>query len=366
MNRTTLVAGFGLLATASAAFANNSDALNVTAEPAFTIPVLADDHGMHIGARLDLDVNFNSSDTTGGTDDTAGFRRARLMMSGGGTVGYRAVAEFSGGNVQFADLYMTLDNFLVGTLTAGQFFEPFGMENTTYSENITFQERSGATGAVATGRALGFKLSDHMDDMNFGWTVALTSAADANGSVQGLDIEGNWALAARATWAPMMSEDGSNLLHLGASYRMEGADESGIGFEAAYVMGALSLQAELLTATDVNDAAGNDVDGLYLQAAYMLTGETRSYGHGNFGAVTPNSNWNGFGGDGSGALEAAARFSTDTFDATDVDTTTIEVGLNWYMNQSTRLMLGVGTRETDAGGASADAEFVSLRWQLMV
>jgi predicted RecA/RadA family phage recombinase len=76
MNRTTLVAGFGLLATASAAFANNSDALNVTAEPAFTIPVLADNHGMHIGARLDLDVNFNSSDTTGGTDDIAGFRRA--------------------------------------------------------------------------------------------------------------------------------------------------------------------------------------------------------------------------------------------------------------------------------------------------
>jgi phosphate-selective porin OprO/OprP len=406
MNRTTLVAGFGLLATASAAFANNSDALNVTAEPAFTIPVLADDHGMHIGARLDLDANFNSSD---GTDDTAGFRRARLMMSGGGTVGYRAVVDFNGpsGGTEFADLYMTLDNFLVGSLKAGQFFEPFGLEANTYSENISQQERSLTTRLITPGRGTGLMVHDFVEESNFGWAVGLFSAQGNNtvdpdfatgdffspggGStgIDGQNIEGNLAVTARATWAPMMSEDGSEVLHLGASFSTRGTkttgqttidpltgaesvaaqdDDTRFGVEAAYVAGPMSFQAEYISASWGGDAdTGSvdiDFDGLYVQGAYMITGETRSYSRGTFGGVTPNSDWNGFGGGGSGALEASVRWSTLSQDigGAEADTDVIDVGLNWYMNQNTRFMAGVSLIDADGD----DSEALSFRWQLIV
>ncbi|MHC4262341.1 MAG: hypothetical protein ACYSWX_07470, partial [Planctomycetota bacterium] len=86
--------------------------------------IMTDDEGneMRIGARVDLDANFIGNDTTAGTDDTIGFRRSRIMLEGMayGTVGYRAVVDFNGpsGGTEFADLYMTLDNFLVGSLKA--------------------------------------------------------------------------------------------------------------------------------------------------------------------------------------------------------------------------------------------------------
>jgi phosphate-selective porin OprO/OprP len=300
---------------------------------------------------------------------------------------------------------MTLDNFLVGSLKAGQFFEPFGLEANTYSENISQQERSLSTQLVAPGRGTGVMVHDFVEDSNFGWAVGLFSAqgnntfdtgdfsgavGDFSGALSGnstgigtQNIEGNWAVTARATWAPMMSEDGSEVLHLGASFSTRGTDnvsltdgfetitaddDTRFGIEAAYVAGPMSFQAEYMqTAWDL-DLAGTDVDadltGLYVQAAYMITGETRSYSRGTFGGVTPNSDWNGFGGDGSGALEASVRWSTTELDVEGEsgDFDVIDVGLNWYMNQNTRFMAGVSLIDADGD----DSEALSFRWQLIV
>ncbi|MHC4839280.1 MAG: OprO/OprP family phosphate-selective porin, partial [Planctomycetota bacterium] len=358
--------------------------------------IMTDDEGneMRIGARVDLDANFVGSDDFDVTDQI-GFRRSRIMLEGMayGTVGYRAVVDFNGpsGGTEFADLYMTLDNFLVGSLKAGQFFEPFGLEANTYSENINIsqQERSLATTAVAPGRGTGVMVHDFVEDSNFGWSVGVFSAqgnnvvgdaADnfsfggASTGIGGQNIEGNLAVTARATWAPMMSEDGSEVLHLGASFTTRGTkttgptvggafaaqdDDTRFGVEAAYVAGPMSFQAEYLNAAWGGDAAAGtadiDFDGLYVQGAYMITGETRSYSHGTFGGVTPNSDWNGFGGGGSGALEASVRWSTLSQDigGAEADSDVIDVGLNWYMNQNTRFMAGISLIDSDAGDAEA-------------
>ena len=458
MNRPTLAVGLGVLVSAGTAFAATTGSEfelqpATTAEPAAASPdsaepvqmtaevrqmiadeveaavsrsgswsatrgfgIMTDDEGneMRIGARVDLDANFIGNDTTAGTDDTIGFRRSRIMLEGMayGTVGYRAVVDFNGpsGGTEFADLYMTLDNFLVGSLKAGQFFEPFGLEANTYSENISQQERSGATQLIAPGRGIGLMVHDFVEDSNFGWAVGLFSAEGNNtinlGGLTGLEvdaitgtvsggstgigdqnIEGNWAVTARATWAPMMSEDGSEVLHLGASFSTRGTDnvlidatgiggnaditaddDTRFGVEAAYVAGPMSFQAEYMqTAWGLDDAGtefDTDLTGLYVQGAYMITGETRSYSRGTFGGVTPNSDWNGFGGGGSGALEASVRWSTTELDVEGAssDFDVIDVGLNWYMNQNTRFMAGVSLIDTDGD----DSEALNFRWQLIV
>ncbi|MHC4261190.1 MAG: porin, partial [Planctomycetota bacterium] len=192
-----------------------------------------------------------------------------------------------------------------------------------------------------------------------------------------------WAVTARATWAPMMSEDGSEVLHLGASFSTRGTDnvsltdgantitaddDTRFGVEAAYVAGPMSFQAEYMQTAWGLDVAGADADadltGLYVQGAYMITGETRSYSRGTFGGVTPNSDWNGFGGGGSGALEASVRWSTTELDVEGAssDFDVIDVGLNWYMNQNTRFMAGVSLIDTDGD----DSEALNFRWQLIV
>ena len=446
MNRPTLAVGLGVLVSAGTAFAATTGSEfelqpATTAEPAAASPdsaepvqmtaevrqmiadeveaavsrsgswsatrgfgIMTDDEGneMRIGARVDLDANFIGNDTTAGTDDTIGFRRSRIMLEGMayGTVGYRAVVDFNGpsGGTEFADLYMTLDNFLVGSLKAGQFFEPFGLEANTYSENISQQERSLSTQLVAPGRGTGVMVHDFVEDSNFGWAVGLFSAQGNNtinaggitGAVSGnstgigdQNIEGNWAVTARATWAPMMSEDGSEVLHLGASFSTRGTDnvsltdgantitaddDTRFGVEAAYVAGPMSFQAEYMQTAWGLDVAGADADadltGLYVQGAYMITGETRSYSRGTFGGVTPNSDWNGFGGGGSGALEASVRWSTTELDVEGAssDFDVIDVGLNWYMNQNTRFMTGITLTDGDAG----DSEALNFRWQLIV
>ena len=440
MNRPTLVAGFGVLATAGSAFAatTGGDDAQVNAaatEPAITIPVLdghegaggamwnngfhimsADEqHHMRIGARLDFDINFDDSDAAslddgGPENDTIGFRRSRLMLEGTsyGSIGYRAVVDFNGqtAGTEFADLYMTLDNFLVGRLTVGQSFEPFGLEANTYSENISFQERSLLTQLATPGRGVGLKVDDFVEDTNFGWAIGVFSsggtkglagpgagqlgAAAIPGDATGIGanaLEANYAVPGRATFAPMMSEDGSEVLHVGASFTTRGTDTNlalGGGYdddtrfavEAAYVTGPLSLQFEYLNAawSGAGTAADLDVDGVSVQAGYMLTGETRQYSRGSFGGVVPDSEWSGFGGDGTGAWEAAIRWAQTNVErngVVDAGLDQIDVGINWYLNQHSRFMAGVsifGGDDNTGGslGAIQDEDSLNFRWQVII
>ncbi|MEO0651249.1 MAG: porin [Planctomycetota bacterium] len=436
MNRPTFVAGLGVLVSAGSAFATTTGGDDGTvnaaaAEPAVTIPVLdnhesggamwnngfhimsADEqHKLRIGARIDFDANFVSIDGAEGSaadNDTIGFRRSRIMLEGMsyGAIGYRAVVDFNGpgGGTEFADLYLTLENFLVGRLTAGQFFEPFGLEANTYSENISLQERSLSTALIAPGRGTGVMVSDFVEDTNFGWALGVFSSqgggafatTNLNGTTAGISgsfsgnstgigteqLEANYAITGRATFAPVMNEDGSEVVHVGASFSTRGTENTGLdsdadgvndvfydddvrfGLEAAGVFGPLSLQAEFMSASlgGEGTAADLDIDGLYVQAAYMITGETRQYSKGTFGPVVPDSEWNGFGSGGTGALEGVIRWSDTSIDAgTETDTNVIDLGANWYMNQNSRFMAGISIIDSDSG----DAEALNFRWQVII
>lgn len=434
MMRTHLLTGLGLCVGSGLALASTNNEQPVLeavgSEPTVTLPIvrtsntgaatpglarLVSDDGensLAIGARLDFDAIWDSDD--GAADqDRLGFRRTRLVVEGHslGVIGYRAVVDFNGPNqaleiggtrqTEFADLYLTLNDFLGAEIRAGQFFEPFGMEANTYSENISFMERSESTSLITPGRGIGVMLSDTSDDGTSTWALGLFSAqgdggnldkgsiqaSGLGGAVNGTgsyDIEGNFAITGRGTIAPLFDHGGTEVVHLGASFTARDAAAANltapgpggfesdlrIGAEAAVQFGRVMLQAEYLTAgLDGDGPTGPNLDlyGMYAQFSYMFTGEHRTYANGRFGPVEPNSPWRGFGGDGTGAFELAVRISSSKADTPGaiVDTDVLEAGVNWYMNASNRLMLGVQTRNDD-DPANDEKEALTFRWQLSV
>jgi len=186
-----------------------------------------------------------------------------------------------------------------------------------------------------------------------------------------------------------------------------GAEDDLVNLEAAFVWGPFSMQGEWaqLSVNNVVPVVGVDptYDGYYVDASYWLTGETRTYeaDTGEFGRPKVKNPvlW-GQGGGGWGAWQIAGRY--DVVNLSDKSSTLIGfsgsggagtgsglvactlcgdqetwlVGVNWWLNDYTRLALNVtqsqinGGNPTNAtGGAAnrnngADITGVGLRAQV--
>ena len=144
------------------------------------------------------------------------------------------------------------------------------------------------------------------------------------------------------------------------------------GLEGAYVDGPLSFQAEYVdTEVEHNTTGATEYewDGYYGQISYIFTGETRSYKwkSGKFDKVKPKG--------GMGALEAVLRYedvsvtdsNTGTVNANDIDIDRMVLGLNWYINKSTKFMVnyvsvGLDNLNNPAGNTS-DKDSIQTRLQ---
>jgi phosphate-selective porin OprO/OprP len=144
------------------------------------------------------------------------------------------------------------------------------------------------------------------------------------------------------------------------------------GLEGAYVDGPLSFQAEYIdTEVEHNTTGATEYewDGYYGQISYIFTGETRSYKwkSGKFDKVKPKG--------GMGALEAVLRYedvsvtdsNTGTVNANDIDIDRMVLGLNWYINKSTKFMVnyvsvGLDNLNNPAGNTS-DKDSIQTRLQ---
>lgn len=138
---------------------------------------------------------------------------------------------------------------------------------------------------------------------------------------------------------------------------MDASSTTKLGAELAYQAGPFSAEAEYLMAdVDLDNGNGDPTfDGYHIQASYVLTGESRSYGGGGFGGITPAGP--------GGAWEIAARFShldlnDEGFRGGEQDSITL--GVNYYHSANLRFMANaifVDVDDSDAvagltGGAS--------------
>lgn len=302
------------------------------------------------------------------------FRRARLFFSG--TVYERAFFkvqyEFAeAGIAEFKDVYMGLKNLgPVGSLQVGNFKEPFMLQEWTGSKYITFMER-GLNDVFFPGRNVGLMGMGNAFDQKVFWQLGLFRVTDDRGEAFDSWSEAEYDLAARVSAAPIYSDDGARVLHLGVDYihrfnqdtasfrqrpeadlaqrfvstgSIPASDSDLLNLEAAVVYGPFSAQSEWTFDWVEGRGTQQDVDfwGGYVSASYFLTGEHRNYekGRGRFGRLEPRESFDPGNGDW-GAWEIAARYSVLDLDDRNVaggKLWDVTAGLNWYLYPNLRWM----------------------------
>ena len=338
------------------------------------------------GGRImyDMAVWGDSAMDNAGTE----FRRVRFYNSGKlyGNVKYKLQLDFAGGEIAFKDVWMELGVLGgVGKLRVGHFKESLRLEALTSSKYITFMER-----------ALPISLSPErntgaMYHTTFGEKISLQTGVFRQGDSFGNDKEStnNINITSRITYLAMNND--SKILHLGASNSIrknsshsygfsaraenhlgnklmsvdfEDVDKTNIlGGEIAYVNNALSVQAEYLQATVIGSTE-TELSSYYGQISYFLTGESRPYKSSldGFSRVEPNNN---YGGDGKGAIELVARVSNmDLTASNEGSLDDITVGINWYLNPHTRVMLNYVMGEMTNEAEVITENAVMMRVQL--
>src|SRR5690606_36549906 len=235
------------------------------------------------------------------------------------------------------------------SVQAGNYIVPFSMEDVGSSNSTMFMERS-----LAQALAPGFGVGAGGSYEGRRFSLAGGYFGDALDAEDDSQVEKGDGFALRGTWSPF--ERRTNTLHFGAGYErreLDGADRrissraesalsptivstgaiadvdttTSLNLEAAYSFGPVLIQAQHIS-TDIERNVGGsiDVDGYYVQAGWILTGERYRYGDasGVFRGPEPRGRW--------GAVELAARMSA--LDLTEVgalggEAKNTTIGLNW-------------------------------------
>lgn len=341
--------------------------------------------------RLHLDYVFHDDDERE-LGDKFRVRRARMGLSGkiDDDWSYKIEYDFAENSADAKDIYLRYGGWSVGNVTIGHFKAPFGLEEMTSSNDITFIERSLPSTTFAQSRRIGIGLEGGGERllyqvMGFGQASGSgVRAADA--SDEGLGIGG------RLVFNPVRGD--KNVLHLGIAASTEEPEDSEaetvrfrtrpesrptgvrlvdtgvlpdvdrisqVGLEAAWQTGPFSIQGEWMRADVSRKRGAVDVDfsGWYAGASYVLTGESRGYGGGRFRGVSPANP--------RGAWELAARVSNVNLDDNTVlggEETNYTVGINWYANKHIRFMGNVIFVDSQRRGIDDDPVIFLLRAQV--
>jgi phosphate-selective porin OprO/OprP len=341
-----------------------------------------------LGGRIDIGVaGFSESDEVRSIpsigDIPAGveLRRARLSLEGeyafSAPAFYKLEVDFGAAardaaDSKFAlkDVYLGLRKVpVVGTIQAGHFKEPIGLELLTSGRYLTFIERASPIEALAPERNTGLMLANQAFDERLTWAVG--TFTDVGDSASGT-LDSDFRVDGRISGLPWYDPEakGSRYLHLGVSgsyikpqnesaqYRSRPeahlaprfvdtglftADNAYLfGAEAALVYGPFSLQGEYLqTWVDRPAADTASLQGYYVFGSWFLTGEHRAYrrSDGTFDRLRPKQNFS-FTGGGLGAWEVAARYSHLDLDDSGIQggkLDDITGGLNWYLNPNMKI-----------------------------
>lgn len=388
----------------------------------FARPTVAfDEHGMpqvglgeefllegHVGFRLHVDAaGFVEHGDVEPGDDRVEVRRAFITTNGVvhllHPVQYNFEFGLLGGQFYLDSAWiMVRDIPWIGTLKVGALDAPMGFDNVVSSRDRTFMELPAPIEAFVAATSPGILARDTFASDRGSWGLGWFTVG------QRRDVgDRSRALArviARTTWllhdeAVDGGLDSSGrwwpLLHvgLGASYTFAGANEvqyqsrpesflapiaidtGRISGKQAFVIdpelaarrGPLSLQAEYLHA--FVDRGVENFGGLYVQVAYLLTGEVRPYNRERavFGQVIPRRSldWRvrGF-----GAFELAARYSWTNLDHSSVAggrMSILSTGLNWYWNPYVRWQFNHELAFINGGPQDGRVNVFQARFQLV-
>ena len=299
---------------------------------------------------------------------------------------YRVLLGFEGNKTSIKDAVITYGGIENVKVMVGNFKAFTGIENMSANLHTTFLERSNGIKPFRPIRRMGLGVTYEMPRMSFAGGVFGGDLNDAGGKDQ------PWSLSGRITGAPVLSEDGSRVVHLGVSTFRDhmAADVQTLKFSAAgethvineklvstgtianvetsntvageamVVYGPFTFMSEVTQTTVGRDSMPDlEFTGGYANVGYFLTGEHRPYkvSNGTYGRLKPN---NPVSEGGKGAFEVAARYSA--IDLTDdhitaggkLNSTTL--AFNWYPEKNIRVMANHVLNETSEGSTVPDYE----------
>jgi len=289
------------------------------------------------------------------------------------------------------------------SLRVGNFKEPFGMERLNSSRLLTFLERSAVSNAIPLGRRIGISARYWTD---FGQVTAAVMGHELGTRVDKGQQDEGYSTNLRVSVAPINNFGNNFHVGLAGSYKipdvtselrlntieisartetyvfnpkfLHTGDISDVnyytryGAELMYINGPFYFQSEFMGSSIYRWYANPTVNlqGGYVLAAWMLTGETRYYyvDEGEVGPIEkPINSW--------GALEVAARYSITNLNDMDTDihggqSNQLMLGLNYYPNSNIKLQINYSyvnldqfaTRKGNLYGDD-DHSFIQMRVQ---
>ncbi len=336
-------------------------------------------------ATVAAEADSESADQLEGGSE---IRRARLGFEGmlHGHLGYEAVFDLSGGDVQPVDVFVALLELpVLGTLRVGHQREPVSRLQGG-SANYIFMEK-GAQDTLAPDRNLGIRALRSVANGRMTWSAGAYQDTDKTGASTDDDA---YDLAARVTGLPWYEKESGRLLHVGLAYAYRRPPADALDFsagpeshqaepvvgleevsadqvdllagEAALILGPVSFLGEYLV-TELE--SGEVFDGYQATASWILTGETRGYDteEGKLGGVKPRRNYDGPRG-GPGAWEVAFRLSGLDLRDGAVDEGRLEdatLAVNWYLNPNVKMQMNYIRADADEQG---EADILQGRLQL--
>lgn len=309
------------------------------------LKVSSGDFSVKVGGRIQYD--YNRSELNGEVDeDQFDDRRARLFVSGKVSKDWGYKINWNVDGDGFEDLYIRYSGFGKGAVvTLGNQHQAFTLSQLISSKDVGISERPGIVERYLIGRREGVQLHGNFDRLHYAVGVFTEEGTD--------EEEG---FAGRIAYAPIKSD--YNTVHLGFSYK-DTEEQDGFGIEAAAVSGPFHIQAEYFDAEEFDDGLETDIDGFYVQAGYVITGEVRPYKNGTFKKIKPATK--------AGAWEVVARYEDGDggfgdVELGDTDATSYALGVNYYLNDNIRI--NASYQEGDSNITDDDGNEFRVRFQV--
>ena len=347
-----------------------------------------------VGGSLSLDGGYLGFQCCEDSGFDGAVRRARLFTSGDLRLGiateYKFEFAFEGRSLFLNDFYLRwrpsrfLDSVKIG------YFDPaYSLGSIASASARPLLETASPVSAFAPGYRSGIEVAKRYDTPDLSWTFNLSSVGqqqnDGDASKSSLRAVG------RVVWRPLRDDaaEEPTLLHLGFDLQQEIVGDGDIryrarpesflspylvdtgvllgnatstDFEAAWRRGPLTVEGEWFQSF-VHSSGGGTLYfyGLYAQAAWVLSGETRPYDLGSsvFGRIQPAHPFDPSAGHW-GAFEVAARASWLDLSDQDVDggrMVSVSGGGVWTWNRWVRVLADYVFADT---AARPDATFVHI------
>jgi len=278
-------------------------------------------------------------------------------------------------------------------LSVGKQKEPISMERVMSLIQLPMQERSSVSDAFILSRNFGIVLSGDALNENMSWAGGIfNNFIDSDKSMGSTATQ----LVGRVTWLPYMSDDASNLVHLGIGMRYSNAkqdvqyrsepefnssplfvdtgllnadDAMQVNLEATWRKGPYWLAGEYISSRVDSRSFGDRLfDGFHITGSWIISGEMREYNRrsGILGSVPVSKSvyQNGW-----GAWEVSMRYSTlnltdGLVDGGDMDIWSL--GLNWWLSPFFSVSANYRHIVNDQGGLSGESDGALLRVLLVL